>query len=60
MVTWKTRIDKSSDKRSLIPWGLRLPIWKTNFCSKRYGFLCYHDVEECYRLPCPCENGWAG
>ena len=28
-------IDQSNEKRSLIPWGLRVPISKMNFCSKR-------------------------
>ena len=30
MVTRK----QESEKRSLIPWRLRVPIWKKNFCSK--------------------------
>ena len=29
----KTRINKLNAKPSLIPWGLRAPIWKINFCS---------------------------
>ena len=36
-VTRKTRINKLNEKRSLITWGLRGPIWKINFCS-RLGF----------------------
>ena len=34
MVTWKTRINQSNEKRSLIPWGLRMLTWKINVCSK--------------------------
>ena len=29
----KTRINQLNEKRPLIPWGLRVPIWKINFCS---------------------------
>ena len=29
----KTRINYLNEKRSLIPWELRVPIWKINFCS---------------------------
>ena len=29
----KTRINYLSKKHSLMPWGLRVPIWKINFCS---------------------------
>ena len=29
----KTRVNYLNEKRSLIPWGLRVPIWKINFCS---------------------------
>ena len=28
MVTYKKRMKKSNEKRSLIPWGLRVLIWK--------------------------------
>ena len=34
IVTRKTRIDKLNEKRSLIPVGLREPIWKMNLCSR--------------------------
>ena len=34
IVTRKTRIDKLNEKRSLIPLGLREPIWKMNLCSR--------------------------
>ena len=34
MVTWKITINSLNVKRSLIPWGLRVPIWKMNFCSR--------------------------
>ena len=50
MVTWKTRINQSNEKRSLIPWGLiKSVIWKMNLSFS--CFLCYHDVEnhhECH------------
>ena len=29
----KTRINQLNEKRSLIPQGLRVPIWKKHFCS---------------------------
>ena len=29
----KAGIDSLNEKRSLIPWGLRVPIWKIKFCS---------------------------
>ena len=29
----KTAINQLNEKRSLIPWGLRVPIWNINFCS---------------------------
>ena len=29
----KTRINSVNQKRLLIPWKLRVPIWKINFCS---------------------------
>ena len=33
MATRKTRIMWSNEKRSSVPWGLRVPIWKINFFS---------------------------
>ena len=27
-------INKLNEKRSLIPWRLRVPIWRINFCSR--------------------------
>ena len=36
---WEYDIEKKekyrlNEKRSLIPWRLRVPIWKINFCSR--------------------------
>ena len=44
----KTRINKLNEKRSLILWGLRVPIWKINFCS---------SVLQLSELP-RCKEGW--
>ena len=30
------KINLLKEKRSLVPWGLRVPIWKMNFCSKLF------------------------
>ena len=30
----KTKINWLNEKRSSIPWGLRAPIWKINFCDR--------------------------
>ena len=43
MVTWK--INLSNEKRPLIPWGLKVPIWKMNFCSKVLRDSVLHDEE---------------
>ena len=37
-----------SEKRSLIPWGLRVPIWKINFCS---SVLRLSELPRCNRRP---------
>ena len=46
----RTRLNQSNEKRSLIAWGLRVPIWKMNFCSSvlRQGKGC--------KLPCVVQN----
>ena len=44
----KTRINKLNEKRLLILWGLRVPIWKINFCS---------SVLQLSELP-RCKEGW--
>ena len=44
----KTRINKLNEKRLLILWGLRVPIWKMNFCS---------SVLQLSELP-RCKEGW--
>ena len=37
MGTWKKkRLNKSNEKDSSIPWGLRVVILETNFCSKLF------------------------
>ena len=48
MVTWKTRISYSKEKRSLIPWELRVPIGHFHYrvilpqLPESFGFLFYH------------------
>ena len=44
----ETRINKLNEKRLLILWGLRVPIWKINFCS---------SVLQLSELP-RCKEGW--
>ena len=47
----KTRINKLNEKRLLILWGLRVPIWKINFCS---GVLQLSELPRCkegWKLP---------
>ena len=47
------------EKRSLIPWGLRVPIWKTNLCSR---FLRLSVVPRCRERPqiAMCFLEWLG
>ena len=44
----KGGIDWFNEKRSLIPGGLRVPIWKTNFCS---SVLRLSDLPRCKERP---------
>ena len=37
-----------NEKRSLIPWGLRVPIWKINFCS---SVLRLSELPRCKERP---------
>ena len=48
-------INKLNEKRSLIPWRLRVPIWRINFCSRvllRLSELprCRGKAANCYML----------
>ena len=42
----KTRINKMNEERSLIPLGLRVPIWKRNFCSRVLQLSELHGCKE--------------
>ena len=44
----KTGINWLNEKRSLIPWGLRVPIWKINFCS---SILRLSELPRCKERP---------
>ena len=44
----KTGINWLNEKRSLIPWGLRVPIWKINFCS---SVLRLSELPRCKERP---------
>ena len=44
----KTRINQLNEKRSLIPWGLRVPIQKKNFCSCVLGLS---ELPKCRERP---------
>ena len=44
----KGGIDWFNEKRSLIPGGLRVPIWKRNFCS---SVLRLSDLPRCKERP---------
>ena len=44
----KTGINKLDEKRSLNPWGLRMPIWKINFCS---SVLRLSELHRCKERP---------
>ena len=44
----KTRINQLNDKRSSIPWELRVPIWKINFCS---SFSLFSKLLRCRERP---------
>ena len=44
----KGGIDWFNEKRSLIPGELRVPIWKTNFCS---SVLRLSDLPRCKERP---------
>ena len=48
MVTRKQKLNKLNEKRSLIPWGLRVPIWKINFCS---SVLRLSELPRCKERP---------
>ena len=37
-----------NEMRSLIPWGLRVPIWKINFCS---SVLRLSELPRCKERP---------
>ena len=36
MATCQTKINQLNEKRLFIPWRVRVPIWKMNFCSKLF------------------------
>ena len=42
------RINQSNEKRSSIPWGLKVLIWKINFCS---GVLRLSELPKCREGP---------
>ena len=44
----KTGINSLNEKRSLIPWGLRVTIWKINFCS---SLLRLFELPRCKERP---------
>ena len=44
----KIGINYLNEKRLLIPWGLRVPIWKINFCS---GVLRLSELPRCKEMP---------
>ena len=52
----KTRINKLNEKRSFIPWGLRVPIWKIIFFLVFCGFRNCLDVRKGRKLPYVVEN----
>ena len=45
----KTGMHQLNEKRSLIPWGLRVPIWEINFCSS--VFLRLSELPRCKERP---------
>ena len=47
----KTRINLLYEKRSMIPWGLRMPIWKTNFVLVFCSFPNCLDEGKGRKLP---------
>ena len=44
----KTRINQLNEKRSLIPWELRVSIWKITFCS---NVLRLSELPRCKERP---------
>ena len=44
----KTGINQLNEKRSLIPWGLRVPIWNINSCS---SVLRLSELPRCKERP---------
>ena len=44
----KTGINSLNEKRSLIPWRLRVPTWKINFCS---SVLRLSELSRCRERP---------
>ena len=45
------RMNELNEKRSLIPWGLRVPIWKIILFLEFCGFQCFLDVGRGCGLP---------
>ena len=52
----KTRINWLNEKRSLIPWGIREPIWKINFCFRVLQLSKLPRCKERPKLPYAVEN----
>ena len=54
------RINYLNEKRSLIPWGLRVPIWKINFCSRVLRLSVHPCRERPQTTICLCCLEWLG
>ena len=52
----KTRINQLSEKRSFIPWGLRVPIWKKIFVLMFCSIPNCLNVGKGRKLPCVVQN----
>ena len=52
----KTRINWLNEKRSLIPWGIREPIWKINFFFRVLQLYKLPRCKERPKLPYAVEN----
>ena len=42
----KTKISQLNEKRSSIPWRLRMPIWKIIFCSTLFAIIASYAVND--------------
>ena len=56
----KVKKNQFNEKRSLIPWGLKVPIWKMNFCSKRLRLSVLPQCRERAQTFMSCWLQWSG